>query len=166
MRQKGQHPVTCVSWTDALAFCAWAGVQIPSEAEWEKAARGTDGRIYPWGNEAPDGTRCNFDVDGGDTTALGSYPLGASTYGVLDMAGNVWEWTRSAWGKHWDMPDFAYPYNARDGREDLSRTDLRRVLRGGSWHNGANHVRSALRYRGSPDNCSCDVGFRVAFSNL
>ena len=171
VNQKGQHPVTCVSWIDALAFCAWAGVQLPSEAEWEKAARGPstgsgNGRIYPWGNEAPDRTRCNFDADGGDTTALGIFPLGASPYGVLDMAGNVWEWTRSAWGQRWDAPDFAYPYDPRDGREDASRTDLQRALRGGSWHNGAHHVRSALRYRGSPDNRSGDVGFRVILPGL
>ena len=166
IEQKAQHPVTCVSWIDASAFCAWAGVQLPSEAEWEKAARGADGQIYPWGNEAPDLTRCNFDRNGGDTSLPGTFPLGASPYGVLDMAGNVWEWTRSAWGQRWEQPDFAYPYDPADGREDVSRIDLRRVLRGGSWHNGAHNIRAALRYRGNTDNRSADVGFRVTSSHF
>src|SRR5262249_20343751 len=103
------HPVIGVSWYDAINYCEWLsevtvrGDGLPSEAEWEKGARGTDGRIYPWGNRW-DVTRCNPMESGlGKTTAIHAYPLGASSYGLLDMAGNVWEWTRSLWG-------FTYPY--------------------------------------------------------
>ncbi|HRW09570.1 MAG TPA: SUMF1/EgtB/PvdO family nonheme iron enzyme [Caldilineaceae bacterium] len=101
VRDKADHPVTCVSWHDANAFCAWATevyravgqqieIRLPTEAEWEKAARGTDGRIYPWGNEPPDGECCNFDMNVGDTTPVGRYPAGV--HGLHDMAGNVSEW--------------------------------------------------------------------------
>jgi len=89
--------VTEVSWDDAVAFVQRASqatgrlVRLPSEAEWEKAARGTDGRLYPWGNHAPDATLCNFTPNVKDTTSVGRYPAGASPYGTLDMAGNAWE---------------------------------------------------------------------------
>ena len=93
--EKADHPVVNVSWEDANAFCAWAGCQLPTEQEWEKAARGTDGRTYSWGEQETQPNMANFDKNIGDTTPVGSYPAGASPYGVLDMTGNVWEWTAS-----------------------------------------------------------------------
>ena len=152
---KQEHPVVNVSWHDAIAFCDWAKVQLPSEAQWEKAARGTDGRIWPWGNQAPDKTHCNFNSNVGDTTPVGAYPAGASPYGVLDMAGNVWEWTRSLWAN--------YPYRADDGREDFGRKENeRRVLRGGSFLNYLRYgVRCAYRFRLLPDLRPWYNGFRL-----
>ena len=134
--QKAEHPVTCLSWEDAVAFCQWAEVRLPTEAQWEKAARGTDGRIFPWGNAEPDEKRCNFAMKVGDTTPVGSYPTGASPYGCLDMAGNVWEWTSSLYQ--------GYPYDAGDGREDPAASGSR-VLRGGSFVNNRLLVRCASR---------------------
>jgi len=151
--QKSNHPVTCVSWQDALTFCAWAGVRLPSEAQWEKAARGEDGRIWPWGNEVPDKERCNFGRNVGDTTAVGNYSKGASPYDVLDMAGNVWEWTSSLWQK--------YPYKLDDGREDPVDHG-RRVVRGGSFDiYFGYYVRCAYRSHSFPVNRDLGIGFRV-----
>ncbi len=143
----GNHPVAVVTWHDALAFCDWLGEQtgllvtLPSEAEWEKAARGNDGRLYPWGNEPPDNRRCNADRRKGRSTQVGQYsPQGDSPYGCADMAGNVWEWTRSLLRK--------YPYNPQDGREALETEfgpNTLRVLRGGSFLDDAKQVRCACR---------------------
>ncbi len=157
VRQKQDHPVTCVTFRDAVAFCAWASevtgatIRLPTEAEWEKAARGTDGRLYPWGDEKPTQDLCNFNMNVGDTTPVGSYPKGASPYGVLDMSGNVWEWTSSLWK--------GYPYDPADGRED-AHDEGSRIVRGGSFFNHDGFVRCACR-DGDVDP-SDDVGLRVA----
>ena len=137
------HPVVHVSWEDAVAFCDWLRREtqqpfhLPTEAEWEKAARGTGGRIYPWGGEPPDEDRCNFNKNIKDTTTIGRYsPQGDSPYGCADMAGNVWEWCQSRYEP--------YPYQAGDGRENLE-AGSGRVLRGGAWYSEPAGVRCAFR---------------------
>jgi formylglycine-generating enzyme required for sulfatase activity len=159
LRRKYNHPVVEVSWHDAVAFCDWLSreaeqpFRLPTEAEWEKAARGTDGRIYAWGDEPPDEDRCNFGRYVDDTTTIGRYsPQGDSPYGCADMAGNVWEWCQSVYRP--------YPYQADDGREDL-KADGSRVWRGGSWLHAARVIRSADRGCGFPHYRSNLVGFRV-----
>jgi len=145
--------VVNVTWHDAVAYCRWLAeatgkpYRLPSEAECEKGSRGTDGWIFPWGNEW-DAKRCNSEEGGpGGTTPVGAYPGGASPYGLLDMAGNVWEWTLSLWGKDWERPDFEYPYKPEDGREDFEAgNSILRVLRGGSFLNSVGSVRCARRY--------------------
>ena len=169
---KEDHPVVNVRWRTARDFCHWTSevsgkaIRLPSEAEWEKAARGTDGRLYPWGDKEPDGELCNYGKLVGDTTRVGRYsPQGDSRYGCADMAGNVWEWTRSLWGKEWDKPEYGYPYRAGDGRENEDAPDdVRRVLRGGSWLNNGFGVRSANRHRYTPDYRLNDIGFRCVSS--
>jgi formylglycine-generating enzyme required for sulfatase activity len=160
-RGKEEHPVVSVSWHDAVAYCNWLAevtgkpYRLPSEAEWEKGARGSDGRIYPWGNQW-DAKRCNtFEGGKGDTTPVRAYPHGASPYGLLDMAGNVWEWTRSVFE--------SYPYVPEDGREDPERGGPR-VVRGGSWVIALRFVRCAVRDWDLPDYRSLSLGFRVVVS--
>jgi formylglycine-generating enzyme required for sulfatase activity len=158
---EADHPVVSVTWHDAVAYCRWLtkvtgrSYRLPTEAEWEKAARGRDGRIYPWGDEW-DAERCNTKEDGKwGTTLVGSYPQGASPYGVLDMAGNVWEWCHSLYRP--------YPYNAQDGREDAEAKGLR-VVRGGGFCNRGRNVRCATRYERDPDVMSSSRGFRIALA--
>jgi formylglycine-generating enzyme required for sulfatase activity len=173
---KAKHPVCGVNWNQAVSFCEWLNAQIadraisplhtlvgrnvlafhvrlPSEVEWEKAARGTEGRLYPWGNRF-DSRALNFRTRG--TTPVGQFsPQGDSPFGCADVAGNVWEWTSSLFWR--------YPYRPDDGREDML-SQASRVLRGGSYHNKPNHFRCANRVYTQPTKGDNDFGFRIVLS--
>ena len=178
------HPVVGITWFEAMAYCAWqteqiqvlgfafqvwrneqletlnlkpetCQVRLPTEAEWEAAARGQAEKVYPWGNEFDAKLANTAESKIEHTTAVGQYPDSASPCGALDLAGNVWEWCHSLY-----QP---YPYSADDGRED-EKSDALRVLRGGSWHDPQDSARAAARYGRAPDPFHYDVGVRVVCS--
>ncbi|HBL27442.1 MAG TPA: hypothetical protein DD490_11460 [Acidobacteria bacterium] len=165
------QPVVGVSWKDAVVFCRWLTeasgrqVMLPSEAQWEFAARGADGREYPWGNERPDATRACFglDIEKGQPAAVGSFPAGRGPFGTLDQAGNVWEWCRDAY-------EAAYAKRAEKGGgsgdpiegEELAREGVPRVLRGGGWFDSAECLRAACRNWDPAWYRFLDFGFRIA----
>jgi formylglycine-generating enzyme required for sulfatase activity len=150
------HPVVEASWLGAVAYCESSGKRLPTEAEWEKSARGTDGRKFPWGNDRADHSRAHFKAAWNDFRPVGSFPKGASPYGVFDLAGNGWEWVSSAY-----LP---YPYDPADGREDLKREFIR-VTRGGGQDSAAEELTTTHRgghvsrnFRSGHHN----IGFRCA----
>jgi serine/threonine-protein kinase len=165
------QPVVCVNWFQAEAYCQWVGARLPTEAEWEKAARGTQGRIYPWGN-AFDGTKLNycdanceignkdtgFDDGYARTAPVGSYPAGGSPCGALDMAGNVWEWVADRYASDY------YRYSPERNPQGPS-TGGYRVLRGGSWNSDSDGARSTSRIKNFPVYAYISLGFRCGVSS-
>jgi formylglycine-generating enzyme required for sulfatase activity len=149
------YPVIYVDWNMAAIYCSWTDRRLPSEAEWEKAARGDEGHMYPWGNNSPNGTLLNYNNIVADTSSVMSYEAGKSPYGVYDMAGNVWEWVNDWYSaSYYLVPESLNPLGPPTGQE--------RVHRGGSFYEGDSFIYSSKRDKGDPGFVSFNLGFRCA----
>lgn len=156
------HPVTYVSYQDAWEFCLFYGLVLPSEAQWEKAARGTDGRFWPWGNNPPTSSFANFEHRVSDTTPVGQHRAGISPFGLLDCAGNCWEWCADSWNASWYQ---SFPKEARNVLHKGDKADESYVCRGGNFNRQSGDLRCARRYGCPSHQCFRGLGFRPAFSS-
>ncbi|HYN76557.1 MAG TPA: SUMF1/EgtB/PvdO family nonheme iron enzyme [Lamprocystis sp. (in: g-proteobacteria)] len=166
------HPVIGVSWSEAMAFCGWLttdlhrrgllgadhAIRLPTEVQWERAARGPERRRWPWGDAWQDDAANTGQAGLAATSAVGLFPFPAD--GPRDLAGNVWEWTATRWGRQAGKPAYRWPLDAADSRDDPTGADLR-IMRGGSWYQAPRFCRAACRGRFFPDNWGGDQGFRV-----
>ena len=157
--EEDNQPINFVTWYQAVAYCKWRGVSLPTEAEWEYAARGPDGLVYPWGNEFAGNKLCYSQNSGNKTATVGNYPNGASWVGALDMVGNVWEWTSSL---HQNYPYVSNSDRELTGNEKSISENI--VLRGGSFLDGSAYIRAARRYWFSAGADYDYNGFRCARS--